>query len=127
MQSKLIIVEPSISKIWLSIIGVLIVLSVVCWVYFDTYLLVLFVLVYIPIYFLCQTNYQLQIRTDQKQFAVKRCNKLYDAKLIDCYQVSFLLTFITLEYAHKIVTFPIFIDSIEINEYKNLRVFLQWS
>ena len=71
-------------------------------------------------------KYQLDIDTANSQFTLYKNNKPYEVVLINCCQITFLLTMITLKYNNSKITLPVYLDSVPINEYKNLRMFLQW-
>ena len=86
------------------------------------------------------TKYRLDIMTDKNKYIVYYNNIPYDANLLSVKQFSFLITTIKLhctisgsihKYSNnsnsKIITLPIFMDSVPICTYKQLRVFLQWS
>lgn len=54
-------------------------------------------------------------------------NKAHAAEIIKLQQITFLLTIITLKIQHNNIIVPIFIDSINLKQYKKLRTLLLWS
>ena len=127
MQSKLINIAPKASKLaflWLFFVSSMVIsISYYC----NSYLGFLFLLIYFPARMLRLTNYELEIDTIKDELILHHRNQLYSAQLIRCRQITFLLTLITIGYAKKVITLPIYIDSIPLNQYKDLRMFLQWN
>ena len=126
MQTKLINIKPRLSKIWLfaTLLISLIIISIS--IFFSSYLGFIFIALYF-LAFSLRAKYQLEIDTQNSKFTLYKNTKPYEALLINCRQITFLLTMITLQYNNSKITLPIYIDSVPINEYKNLRMFLQWN
>ncbi len=126
MQTKLINIKPHLSKIWLvaTLLISLVIISIS--IFFASYLGLIFIALYF-LAFSLRTQYKLDIDTENSKFTLYKNNKSYEALLINCRQITFLLTMINLEYNNSKITIPIYLDSVPINEYKNLRMFLQWS
>jgi hypothetical protein len=126
MQTKLINIKPRLSKIWLvaTLLISLIIISIS--IFFASYLGFIFITLYF-LAFSLRAKYQLYIDTKNSKFTLYKNNKAYEAILINCHQITFLLTMITLKYSNSKITIPIYLDSVPINEYKNLRMFLQWN
>jgi hypothetical protein len=126
MNRKLISIKPGISKIWLSVVLSASIIIIVFSLYFSNYLGMVFIIVYFLALFLRQ-NCQLDIDTSLNTFTLRKNGYTYSAKLINCRQITFLLTIITLQYGKHSINLPIYMDSIKLTEYKNLRMFLQWN
>lgn len=125
MQSKFINITPKPSKLRLVCILILFAIIITISHHFNSYLGLLFILVYFTAGILRLRNYTLEIDTDNNKFTLYYRNHSYPVQLIKSSQRSFLLTLITINYANT--TLPIYFDSIPLIQYKNLRMFLQWN
>ena len=125
MQSKFINITPSQSKLRLVCILISSAIIITITHHFNSYLGLLFILVYFAAGIFRLRNYSLEIDTDNNKFTLYYRNHSYPIRLIKSSQRSFLLTLITIDYANT--TLPIYIDSIPLSQYKNLRMFLQWN
>ncbi len=126
MQTKLISIKPRISKIWLFVTLLISLIIASISLFFASYLGIIFIALYF-LAFSLRTQYQIEIDTENSKLTLYKNNKAYEALLISCRQITFLLTMITLKYNNSKITVPIYIDSVPINEYKNLRMYLQWN
>lgn len=127
MRTKIIILRPKISLVWLGLTVSSVVLSVVMLILLQSYLMILFMSIYSITFILCQIKYQIDIYPNENKIIIYKNNKHYTAQLVGCCQLSFLLTLITLKYNNRAITFFIFIDSVSLVQYKKLRMFLQWN
>mgnify|MGYP007122131775 CR=1 FL=1 len=127
MQSKLLQLHPKLSKIWLFLVAAVFFVALTSFISYHSYLLLLFIIIYALTFYKFQTGYCIKIASDTRQITLIHKNKNHVAQLVNCYQITFLLTCITLHYNNKTVTRPIFIDSLSLNQYKCLRMFLQWN
>lgn len=126
MQTKLISIKPRLSKIWLATYLLFSLTIIIISIFLSSYLGIIFVTLYI-LAFSFRPKYQFDIDTESSKFTLYKNNKAYDALLINYRQITFLLTIITLSYNNSKITLQIYIDSIPITQYKNLRMYLQWN
>ena len=126
MQTKLISIKPKLSKIWLATCLLFSLLIISISIYLGSYLGIIFVALYF-LAFSFRAKYRLDIDTENSKFILYKNNKTYEVMLSNCRQITFLLTIITLSYNNTKTTLPIYLDSIPITQYKNLRMFLQWN
>lgn len=127
MQSKSLHLTPKLSKLWFAMVLMMTLTAIATITYFNNYLGILFILIYTITDLYCLKNYTIDITTSSNKIILWRHNNPYPAKLINCYQITCILTLVTLQYAKQTVTFPIFIDSLSLTQYKQLRMFIQWS
>ena len=126
MQTKLISINPHKSNIRLFCILLISFAALGLSIYFNIYLGLIFVIAYC-LAFSTRPKYNLHIDTAKNKFTLIKNQYEYNAELIGCRQVTFLVTIITLKYNRSTINLPIFIDSTSISQYKNLRMFLQWN
>ncbi len=124
---ELITLRPKISLIWFGLATSGMLLSIVILILLQNYLMLIFMFIYSITFIICQIKYQLEIYPNGNKIRIYKNNRYYTAQLVKCRQLSFLLTLITLKYNDRTITFFIFMDSLSLTKYKNLRMFLQWN